>query len=107
MGRNTARYRETNHGAILSTFMSDYSPGSLIGNTRSSSLGSRVIPRIPAYLENCILQCLIAPHSIGYALPRSLNVDPCNSKLISVETVVLDWLAKALGLPETFLSTGH
>ena len=24
-----------------------------------------------------------------------------------VETVVLDWLAKALGLPDTFLSTGH
>jgi aromatic-L-amino-acid/L-tryptophan decarboxylase len=24
-----------------------------------------------------------------------------------VETVVLDWLAKALGLPEVFLSTGH
>jgi aromatic-L-amino-acid/L-tryptophan decarboxylase len=27
--------------------------------------------------------------------------------LISVETVVLDWLAKALGLPESFLSVGH
>ena len=24
-----------------------------------------------------------------------------------METVVLDWLAKALGLPETFLATGH
>ena len=24
-----------------------------------------------------------------------------------METVVLDWLAKALGLPDTFLSTGH
>jgi aromatic-L-amino-acid/L-tryptophan decarboxylase len=27
--------------------------------------------------------------------------------LIAVETVVLDWLANALGLPKTFLSTGH
>lgn len=27
--------------------------------------------------------------------------------LIAVETVVLDWLAAALSLPETFLSTGH
>ena len=32
---------------------------------------------------------------------------PHGTRLISVETVVLDWLAKALGLPETFLSTGH
>jgi aromatic-L-amino-acid/L-tryptophan decarboxylase len=27
--------------------------------------------------------------------------------LMSVETVVLDWLAKALGLPDSFLATGH
>ena len=29
------------------------------------------------------------------------------AELILVETVVLDWLAKALGLPNTFLSSGH
>lgn len=46
-------------------------------------------------------------HSIGFVLLQSLNVYPCGIKLISVETVVLDWLATALGLPQTFLSTGH
>jgi aromatic-L-amino-acid/L-tryptophan decarboxylase len=56
---------------------------------------------------NCILQCLVALHLIGYVLPRSLNVYSQIATLISVETVVLDWLANALGLPKTFLSTGH
>ena len=56
---------------------------------------------------NYIRQCLLALHSTGSALRQSLNVLPSGVKLIPVETVVLDWLGKALGLPDTFLATSH
>ena len=46
-------------------------------------------------------------HSTGYALRQSLNALPSKAKLILVETIVLDWLGKALGLPDTFLATSQ
>jgi aromatic-L-amino-acid/L-tryptophan decarboxylase len=45
-------------------------------------------------------------HSIGFVLRLSQNVNHFEIKLSLVETVVLDWMGKAIGLPEIFLSHG-
>src|SRR5215471_11564506 len=98
MGRNTARHREAYYGILLIIQSDAGSLGSLIGNTRSSSPGFLLIRHIQECWANCILQCSIVLHSTGSVLHQSPNVPPIHSRLISVETVVLDWLAKALGL---------
>ena len=51
--------------------------------------------------------CSIALLSIGFVPPQSLNVILCPDATNLVETVVLDWLATALGLPDSFKSSGH
>jgi len=91
------------------------SQGSRTGNIQDSFLGSHVIRPTQASSEKCIPQCLTVPPSTGSVPPPSPNVLPShpspafffNPDLMEVETVVLDWLAKALGLPDVFLSTGH
>jgi aromatic-L-amino-acid decarboxylase len=55
---------------------------------------------------NCAAFNWICSPSVTERTPHPLPISE-QTDSGKVETVVLDWLAKALGLPEVFLSTGH
>jgi aromatic-L-amino-acid/L-tryptophan decarboxylase len=106
MGRYPTRHREDNNG-IQFNIAAHYQPGithwqhpKFFSWFPCNSSYPGILGELYSSMFNCAAFNWICSPSVTECISFSKEANP-------VETVVLDWLAAALGLPDVFLSLGH